>query len=140
MIPGEIEYGEGDIEINKGLDTVTVRVTNTGDRPIQIGSHYHFFEANPALKFDREKAYGHRVDTPAGTSVRLEPGQTQSVRLVPIQGERTVYGFRGYVNGKLDDPAVRAAAMKRMQDEYNPANDLGKQRGDDERAKEGRDR
>jgi urease beta subunit len=116
-----------------------VRVANTGDRPIQVGSHYHFFEANPALKFDREKTYGYRMDLPAGTSMRLEPGQVQSARLVPIQGERTVYGFRGYVNGKLDDPAVRAAAIKRMQADFNPGEDAGKP-GDDATKKEGRDR
>jgi urease subunit beta len=138
MVPGEIEYADGDIELNQGLDTITVRVVNTGDRPIQVGSHYHFFEANPALKFDREAAYGQRLDTPAGTSVRLEPGQTQTVRLVPYRGERTVYGFRGYVNGRLDDPAVRAAALKRMRDEFNPGGDV-KKPGDGE-TKEGRDR
>lgn len=120
MIPGEIELGEGDIEINQGLDGITLRVTNTGDRPIQVGSHYHFFEANPALQFDREKAYGHRIDIPASTSVRFEPGQVQSVRLVPYRGERVVYGFRGYVNGRLDDPAVRARAMELMRANYNP--------------------
>jgi urease beta subunit len=120
MIPGEFVYADGDITVNSDLDTVALRVTNTGDRPIQIGSHYHFFEVNPALKFDREKAYGHRIDTPAGTSIRFEPGQVQTVRLIPYRGERIVYGFRGYVNGKLDDPQVREAAMKRMRDEYNP--------------------
>lgn len=120
MVPGEIKYGDGDIELNKGPQTITVRVTNTGDRPVQIGSHYHFFEVNPALQFDREKAYGYRIDTPAGTSVRFEPGQVQTVRLVPYQGERTIYGFRGWVNGRLDDPNVRAAAMRAMHDNFNP--------------------
>lgn len=123
MIPGEIEYGQGDITVNAGMETVSVRVTNTGDRPVQIGSHYHVFEVNPAIKFDREKAYGRRLDIPAGTSVRLEPGQSQTVRLIPYQGERVLYGFRGYVNGKLDDPAVREAAMKRMRENYNPGQD-----------------
>jgi len=120
MVPGEIEYADGDIELNQGLDTITVRVANTGDRPIQVGSHYHFFETNPALQFDREKTYGYRIDTPPGTSVRFEPGQIQSVRLVPYRGERVVYGFRGYVNGKLDDPNVRARAIAAMKANYNP--------------------
>jgi urease beta subunit len=123
MIPGEIEYGQGDIEVNEGVETVALRVTNTGDRPVQVGSHYHFFEVNPALKFDREKAYGRRLDNAAGTSVRFEPGQSQTVRLIPYQGERELYGFRGYVNGKLDDPGVREAAMKRMRETYNPGQD-----------------
>jgi urease subunit beta len=120
MVPGEIEYADGDIEINQGLDTVTVRVTNTGDRPIQVGSHYHFFEINPAFQFDREKAYGHRLDIAAGTSIRFEPGQTQTVRLVPYRGERVVFGFRGWTNGRLDDPAVRARAMEAMRANFNP--------------------
>jgi urease beta subunit len=120
MVPGEIEPADGDIEINQGLETVTLKVTNTGDRPIQVGSHYHFFEANPALQFDREKAYGYRLDIAAATSVRLEPGMSQTVRLVPYRGERVVYGFRGWVNGKLDDPQVRARAMEAMRSNYNP--------------------
>lgn len=123
MIPGEIRFAKGEIEVNKGLDTVAVRITNTGDRPIQVGSHYHIFEVNSALKFDREKAYGFRIDTPAGTSVRFEPGQSQTVRLIPFRGERVVYGFQGWVNGKLDDARVRQRAMKRMHDEYNPGQD-----------------
>lgn len=123
MIPGEVRFARGEIEINEGLDTLTVRVTNTGDRPIQIGSHYHFFEINSVLKFDREQAYGYRIDTPAGTSVRFEPGQSQTVRLVPFRGERVVYGFQGWVNGKLDDAEVRQRAMKRMQENYNPGQD-----------------
>lgn len=123
MIPGEFRFAKGEIEVNEGMDTVTVRVTNTGDRPIQIGSHYHFFEVNSALKFDREKTYGHRVDTPAGTSVRFEPGQSQSVRLIPYRGERVVYGFQGWVNGKLDDAEVRQRALTRMRDGYNPGQD-----------------
>src|SRR3954453_366724 len=121
MVPGEIEPAEGgDVEINAGRETVTLRVTNTGDRPIQVGSHYHFFEVNPALQFDREQAYGHRLDLPAATSVRREPGMTQTVRLVPYRGDRVVYGFRGWVNGKLDDPQVRARAIQAMRANYNP--------------------
>jgi urease beta subunit len=120
VVPGEIEVGDGDIEANQGLDTITVRVVNAGDRPIQVGSHYHLFEANPALEFDREKTYGYRIDTPAGTTVRFEPGQVQTLRLVPYRGERILYGFRGYVNGKLDDPNVRARAIAAMKANYNP--------------------
>ncbi len=123
MIPGEITFAEGNIELNTGLEPVIVRVKNTGDRPIQIGAHYHFFEVNPFLKFDREPAYGRRLDIAAGTSVRFEPGQAQTVRLVPYRGTRELSGFRGYVEGKLDDPAVREAAFKRMREDYNPGQD-----------------
>jgi len=120
MVPGEIEYAESDIEMNLGLDPITLRVTNAGDRPIQVGSHFHFFEVNPELRFDREKAYGYRIDIPPGTSVRFEPGQVQTMRLVPYRGARTLYGFRGYVNGRLDDPNVRARAIAAMNANYNP--------------------
>jgi len=130
MVPGEITFAHGDIELNQGLDTVTLRVTNGGDRPIQIGHHYHFFEVNPALKFDREKAYGRRLDIPAATTVRFEPGQTQTVRLIPYRGERICLGFRNYVNGKLDDPEVRARAMQRMKEDYNPGQDVAKKGGE----------
>lgn len=132
MVPGEIEFADGAIEVNKGLDTVTLRVTNAGDRPVQVGSHYHFFEVNPDLKFDREKAYGYRLDHPAGTSVRFEPGQSQTVRLVAYRGERELYGFRGWVNGKLDDPDVRRRALQNMRDNANPgdqARDARKKEG-----------
>lgn len=128
MVPGEIQFAKGDIEINKDLDTISLKVTNTGDRPVQVGSHYHFFETNPALKFDREKAYGYRLDRPAGTSVRFEPGQYQTVRLVAYRGDRVVHGFRGYVNGKLDDPEVRRRAFQRMKDDYNPGGDADAQK------------
>lgn len=101
MIPGEIFPAEGDLELNAGLPTVTIEVSNTGDRPIQVGSHYHFFETNPALAFDRDKARGHRLDIPSGTAVRFEPGQTRSVTLVPYRGKREVYGFRQSVMGAL---------------------------------------
>ena len=101
MIPGEVKVAAGDIELNKGRKTVTVEVTNSGDRPIQVGSHYHFFETNPALKFDRRKARGMRLDIAAGTAVRFEPGQTRDVQLVALSGKRVVYGFRGEVQGKL---------------------------------------
>jgi urease subunit beta len=101
MIPGEIITQPGDIELNKGRKTVAITVANTGDRPIQVGSHYHFFETNPALKFDRKKARGMRLDIAAGTAVRFEPGQTREVRLVALAGGRTIYGFRQEVMGKL---------------------------------------
>jgi urease subunit beta len=103
MIPGEIFAAPGDIELNAGRATVTLDVANTGDRPIQVGSHYHFFETNPALRFDRAKARGYRLDIPAGTSARFEPGQTRSVRLVALSGARIVHGFRGAVSGPLGD-------------------------------------
>jgi len=123
MIPGEYKTAEGDITLNEGRDTTILKVTNSGDRPVQVGSHYHFFEVNPALKFDREKAYGFHLDQPAGNSVRFEPGQSITVRLVAYDGERKVIGFRGWVNGKLDDDAVRQRAMQRMKDNYNPGQD-----------------
>jgi urease subunit beta len=101
MIPGERFIKEGEIELNAGRETVTLTVANSGDRPIQVGSHYHFFETNPALKFDRKKARGMRLDIAAGTAVRFEPGQTREVPLVALAGKRVVYGFRGDVMGKL---------------------------------------
>ena len=102
MIPGEYFIKDGDIELNKGRKSVTLTVSNSGDRPIQVGSHYHFFETNPALKFDRKKARGMRLDIAAGTAVRFEPGQTREVKLVALAGTRTVYGFRQEVMGKLE--------------------------------------
>src|ERR1700692_3887370 len=101
MIPGEIITADGDIELNKGRKGVTLSVSNTGDRPIQVGSHYHFFETNPALKFERKKARGMRLDIPPGTAVRFEPGQTREVKLVALAGTRTVYGFRQEIMGRL---------------------------------------
>ena len=101
MIPGEMEVGKGELELNKGRRTVSVKVTNSGDRPIQVGSHYHFFETNEALKFDRKAAYGFRLNIAAGTAVRFEPGQTRTVELVGLIGLRRVFGFSGKVNGKL---------------------------------------
>jgi urease subunit beta len=102
MIPGEFLPGDGAITLNAGRDTVTVEVTNTGDRPVQVGSHYHFFETNEALAFDRESARGCRLDIPSGTAVRFEPGMTRSVTLVRYGGSETVYGFNGLVNGRLN--------------------------------------
>ncbi|HTP63731.1 MAG TPA: urease subunit beta [Burkholderiales bacterium] len=101
MIPGEMKVASGDIELNKGRKTVTVKVTNTGDRPVQVGSHYHFFETNEALQFDRQKAYGCRLNIAAGTAVRFEPGQTRTVELVAVSGLRKMYGFAGKVMGAL---------------------------------------
>jgi urease beta subunit len=101
MIPGEIITAAGDIEINAGRSTVTLIVANTGDRPIQVGSHYHFYETNAALAFDREQARGFRLDIPAGTATRFEPGQSREVGLVAYAGERRVVGFNGRINGKL---------------------------------------
>jgi urease subunit beta len=101
MIPGELFLKDEDIELNKGRKSVTLAVANTGDRPIQVGSHYHFFETNPALKFDRKKARGMRLDIPAGTAIRFEPGQTRHVTLIALAGKRTVYGFRQDIMGKL---------------------------------------
>lgn len=101
MIPGEIETADGDIELNAGLPRTPMRVSNTGDRPIQVGSHYHFAETNPALAFDRDAARGQRLDIAAGTAVRFEPGQSREVTLVPFQGRRAVFGFRGAVMGAL---------------------------------------
>src|ERR1700726_4979425 len=101
MIPGEKFIRDGEIELNSGRKTVTLTVTNTGDRPIQVGSHYHFFETNPALKFERKRARGMRLDIPAGTAVRFEPGQTRDVSLIPFAGARKVFGFRAAIMGKL---------------------------------------
>ncbi len=101
MIPGQIETPDGEIEINAGRTTLTLEVRNTGDRPVQVGSHYHFFETNDALAFDRAAARGFRLNIPAGTAVRFEPGQTRSVELVEVAGARVIYGFAGRVMGAL---------------------------------------
>jgi urease beta subunit len=101
MIPGEVIPGAGEVILNAGAASVTLAVANTGDRPIQVGSHYHFAETNPALRFDRPKARGMRLDIAAGTAVRFEPGQTREVTLVPLSGNRVVYGFRQEIMGKL---------------------------------------
>ena len=101
MIPGEVITAEGEIELNQGAAAVTLKVANTGDRPIQVGSHYHFFEANEGLRFDRERARGMRLDIAAGTAVRFEPGQERDVTLVPLGGNRKVYGFQQKVMGPL---------------------------------------
>lgn len=103
MIPGEIQVAGGAIELNVGLETRSLRVENTGDRPVQVGSHYHFFEVNPALRFDRSLARGFRLNIASGTAIRFEPGQGREVQLVAYAGRRHVYGFRGEVMGALDD-------------------------------------
>ncbi|MFO0732912.1 MAG: urease subunit beta [Nitrospiraceae bacterium] len=113
IIPGEIILGEGDVTALNGRQTIELTVSNTGDRPIQVGSHCHFFEANRALKFDRDRAYGFRLCVPAGTAVRFEPGEAKRVMLVALGGNRIAYGINGLVNGRLDDPAVRQQALER---------------------------
>ena len=102
MIPGELITDDGEHELNAGRETTTVTVANTGDRPVQVGSHFHFYEVNEALEFDREKARGFRLNIASGTAVRFEPGQERTVELVALAGDRVVYGFRGLVMGKLD--------------------------------------
>jgi urease beta subunit len=112
MIPGEYFLEAGPIDINAGRETRRLEVSNRGDRPVQVGSHFHFFEVNGALAFDRAAAYGMRLDIPAGTAVRFEPGDTREVELVAIGGTREVIGLNGRVNGTLDDPAVRKRALE----------------------------
>jgi urease beta subunit len=114
MVPGEYLFDGNDIELNAGRPTVSLKVTNTGDRPVQVGSHFHFFEVNRALVFDRNKAYGMRLDLPAGTAVRFEPGDIKEVRLIPFAGKRVVYGFNQMVMGALDDPAVPEQSLERL--------------------------
>lgn len=117
MIPGEYVFDGEDLELNAGRPVVTIRVNNTGDRPVQIGAHYHFFEVNKALVFDRQQAYGMRLDLPSGTAVRFEPGEVKEVALIPYAGRRVVYGFNGLVSGSLDDPHTRETSLKRCVDQ-----------------------
>ena len=117
VIPGEVILGEGDIVAFNGRQTDEIIVANTGDRPIQVGSHCHFFEANRALRFDREKAYGFRLQVPAGTAVRFEPGEDKRVTLVSIGGNRVAYGINGLVNGRLDDPTIKTKALAAAKDQ-----------------------
>src|SRR5919202_112979 len=114
MTPGEYLFDGPDVELNAGRPTITVEVNNTGDRPVQVGSHFHFFEVNRALVFDREAAYGMRLDLPAGTAVRIEPGEVKTVRLVALAGQRQVYGGSGPGVGGPGDPATRRHALDRM--------------------------
>ncbi|MXV62313.1 urease subunit beta [Natronorubrum sp. JWXQ-INN-674] len=113
FVPGELRPSEDPVRLNEGRPTATVTVENTGDRPVQVGSHFHFFEVNPGLTFDRETAYGMRLDIPAGTAVRFEPGCEREVDLVDIGGDRIVHGMGGLVGGELDDEDVKARAMDR---------------------------
>jgi urease subunit beta len=113
VIPGEMVCAEGDIIINDGRPTLQISVSNTGDRPIQVGSHYHFFETNDALAFDRPKARGFRLNIASGTAVRFEPGQTREVELVALAGARIVYGFAGRVMGPLDKPTAKKSSAKK---------------------------
>lgn len=117
MIPGEYILDGDDLELNANRPVTTLSVNNTGDRPVQIGAHYHFFEVNRALVFDRAKAYGMRLDLPSGTSARFEPGEVKKVQLIPYGGRRVVYGFNGLVTGRLDDPYTRETSLKRCIDE-----------------------
>ena len=115
MIPGEYLLSEAAIELNAGRETVTLQVNNTGDRPVQVGSHFHFFGVNRQLVFDRAKTYGMRLDLPAGTAVRFEPGEVKTVRLVALAGLRHVYGGSGLVMGPLDDAGAKEKSIERMQ-------------------------
>jgi urease beta subunit len=113
VVPGQIHFAAGDIELNAGRPTKELLVANTGDRPIQVGSHCHFFESNRALTFDREQAFGFRLSIPAGTAVRFEPGEEKRVTVVALAGRRVAYGINGLTSGSLDDPAVKAKALAR---------------------------
>lgn len=113
-VPGAVICEPGSLEINAGREAKTMPVANTGDRPIQIGSHFHFFEVNRALQFDRAEAYGFRLDIPAGTAVRFEPGDSKMVTLVALAGDRIVRGLNDLVNGPLDDPQIKAEALARL--------------------------
>jgi urease beta subunit len=116
---GEVIYGDEPIEINKGKESVDLIVTNTGDRPIQVGSHYHFFECNFALKFDRERAFGMHLDIPAGTAARFDPGEDKRVSLVPYSGIRKIMGFNGLTMGLADDKTVKELALEKMHEREN---------------------
>ena len=118
MIPGEYILDSGLIHANQGLATITIVVVNTGDRPVQVGSHFHFFETNKQLDFDRVAAFGMRLNIPAGTAVRFEPGEEKSVELVSLGGKRNVIGFNNLTNGSIDSELVRSEAVKKMKDSY----------------------
>lgn len=113
LVPGELECAAEPVQINEGRETTSTSVGNTGDRPVQVGSHAHFFEVNPALRFDREAAYGMRLDLPAGTAIRFEPGDERDVQLVAFGGERRVFGMHGLVNGDLDADGAQERALER---------------------------
>ena len=114
MVPGEFFLQSGEIRANEGLRTITISVANTGDRPIQVGSHYHFFETNKALDFDREQAFGMRLNIPASTAVRFEPGEQKDVILCEFGGNKEIHGFNGLTNGKATDAGVKKAALAKM--------------------------
>lgn len=116
LIPGEFLIDDGEVTLNEGTQSIEISVSNTGDRPIQAGSHFHFFELNKALEFDRKAAYGMRLDIPSGTAVRFEPGEEKTVRLIPIGGLRAGHGLNGLVNGKMDDEKVKAAAFAKAKE------------------------
>lgn len=116
LIPGEFLIDDGEVTLNEGTQSIEISVSNTGDRPIQAGSHFHFFELNKALEFDRKAAYGMRLDIPSGTAVRFEPGEKKTVRLIPIGGLRVGHGLNGLVNGKMDDEKVKAAAFAKAKE------------------------
>ena len=118
MIPGEYIVGSEPVHANVGLATITIVVVNTGDRPVQVGSHFHFFETNKQLDFDRVAAFGMRLNIPAGTAVRFEPGEEKSIELVSLGGKRNVMGFNSLTNGSIDSELVRSEAMKKMKDSY----------------------
>ncbi len=124
MIPGEVLPGDGDVTLNAGRPVLSLAVSNTGDRPVQVGSHYHFAEANAALDFDRDAAWGHRLAVPAGTSVRFEPGMPRDVDLVPLGGSRIVPGLRGLSGGPLDATAPRPEPVVALPDDIEPAGSL----------------
>ena len=117
LVPGEYFFDGEDLELNAGRPVVKLKVNNTGDRPVQVGAHYHFFEVNKALVFDRAKAYGMRPDLPSGTAVRFEPGEVKEVALIPYSGHRVVYGFNALVSGPLDDPYNREMSLKRCREQ-----------------------
>jgi urease subunit gamma/beta len=114
--PGEYQLADGEIVLNEGKESIKLRVKNLGDRAVQVSSHYHFFEVNPALEFDREKAFGMRMDIPSGTCVRFEPGDEKEVELIPFSGSREIYGLNQLTEGPLDDPKVKQAALKRAKE------------------------
>ena len=124
MIPGEVITKEGDLEFNVGRESVKIRVDNLGDRPVQIGSHFHFYEANDALQFDREQAKGFRLNIAAGTAIRFEPGQGRNIELVALAGKREVYGFAGRVMGKLDRVEMESVESEPAESEKNKGQKL----------------
>jgi urease subunit beta len=120
MIPGEYFFDDDEIELNPGKDVIAVTVINTGDRPVQVGSHYHFFEVNRALRFEREKTFGMRLNIPSGTAVRFEPGQTHEIELVRFGGTGEIFGFNKLVHGSINDSSVKASSMAKLKNFLEP--------------------